>query len=80
MNEFFTFLGINNVNSDKRERLITNEVDANNEQIEFSAKIMLDSRKKACEKINKMFNLNIDVELNKELVENNINEEGESNE
>lgn len=90
-NEFFTFLGINNVNTDKRERLVTNEVDANNEQIELSASIMLNSRKRACKLINKMFpDLNIDVELRNVNLENRYennsnsyiidNKEGEDNE
>ena len=62
-NEFYTFIGVNNVNADKKERLITNEADANNEQIEFNANTMLATRKTACKKINEMFGLNIDVEL-----------------
>lgn len=33
INEFLTAIGINNANTDKRERLITNEVDANNAEL-----------------------------------------------
>ena len=62
-NEALTFLGINNANTDKRERLITDEVEANNEHIELSAHCMLKSRQKAVEQINKMFNTNIKVSL-----------------
>ena len=54
-NEAMTFLGIQNANMDKKERLITNEVDANNEQIAFSGATMLKARQQACEEINKMF-------------------------
>lgn len=60
-NEALSFLGINNANTDKRERLITNEVEANNEELEMAREKMLNSRKQACEDINKMFGLHIDV-------------------
>lgn len=60
-NECMTFLGINNANMDKRERLVTNEVEANNQQIQASEDVMLKSRERACELINNMFGTNIRV-------------------
>ncbi len=62
LNECLTFLGINNANTDKRERLVTNEVEANNEMIQINSDVMLETRKQACKEINKMFGLNISVE------------------
>lgn len=61
MNEALTFLGINNANSDKKERLIVSEVESNNEQILSARNAMLNARKEACKQINKMFGLNMDV-------------------
>lgn len=67
-NECMTFLGINNANQDKRERLVADEVSANDSQIEASANVMLKSREQACKLINDMFGLNISVELRTDLI------------
>lgn len=54
-NEAMTFLGIDNANTDKKERLVENEVTANNGQVEASRYIMLNARRQACKQINEMF-------------------------
>lgn len=60
-NECMTFLGINNANTDKRERLIDGEVQANNQLIQANSDVMLKAREYACKLINEMFKLNIKV-------------------
>lgn len=63
MNEALTYFGINNANTDKRERLITDEANANNQLIDSCCQMFMESRQRACEEINKKFGLNISVEL-----------------
>lgn len=61
INEVLTYLGINNNNSDKKERLVVDEVNANNEFVNINLDLMYDIRKTASDEINKMFDLNIKV-------------------
>lgn len=63
LNEALTYMGINNANTDKRERLITSEADANNQLIDSCAQMFLESRQRACEEINAKFGLTMSVEL-----------------
>lgn len=53
--EALSFLGINNVMTEKKERLLTGEVDANNQMIDLSAQTMLLTRELAAEKFNKLW-------------------------
>ena len=68
-NEAMTFLGIENSNTDKKERMITDEVNSNDGQIEASRFNMLDARLEACDKINKMFGLNISCKFRNDNVQ-----------
>lgn len=65
-NEFLSFLGISNL-SEKRERLISNEVDSNNELINMNLQSYLIPRKKACEEFNQKFGMNINVKVRSDL-------------
>lgn len=65
-NEAMSFLGIQNANTDKKERLITDEVTANNQLVMLSANIMLAARERACNEINEKFGTDISVELRSE--------------
>ena len=60
-NELLSFLGINNNNVEKRERLLVDEVNANNEFILVNLEHMYEERKKACDLINAKFGTNIEV-------------------
>ena len=57
--EMLTFLGINNANTDKKERLITDEVNSNNELINYYLNCFYKPRKNACDELNKKYGLNI---------------------
>lgn len=62
-NEALTFFGINNVNGEKRERLISDEANANNEIISINAQSMLLTRLDACKQINEKYDLNVNVKM-----------------
>lgn len=60
-NEALTYLGISNINIQKRERLITDEVTRNQGGTIASRYSRLNSRREAARKINAMFGTNIQV-------------------
>lgn len=60
-NEALTFCGIENSNQDKKERLVADEVGSNYGNIEAQRNVMLNARRQAADKINRMFGTNIEV-------------------
>ena len=54
-NEALTFLGINNIMVDKKERLITDEANSNNELINLNLQSCLAPRQEACRQFNEKF-------------------------
>lgn len=60
-NEALTYLGISNINVQKKERLITDEVTRNQGGTIASRYSRLESRRRGVKKINKMFGTNIEV-------------------
>lgn len=61
-NEALTYLGISNINVQKKERLITDEVSRNQGGVIASRYSRLNARQQACDMINKMFGLDIECE------------------
>lgn len=55
MNEFLTSIGINNANTDKKERLITDEVNANDEELDVYTELWKNNLEKANKRVKKMF-------------------------
>lgn len=62
-NEALTFIGIGNSSQDKRERLVSKEMDIVGMQNDAFSNIRLKARMQACDEINRMFGTNISVEL-----------------
>ena len=60
--KFCTDLGIPNSNTDKKERLITAEVEANDEEVKLWADLALENLKESCERVRNMFDIDISVE------------------
>ena len=60
-NEFLTYIGISNISTQKKERMVTDEVTRNLGGTIASRFSRLNSRREAVEKINAMFGTNIEV-------------------
>ena len=62
-NQFCTEIGVPNANTTKRERMITDEVNANNTETYSRAAMWLEQLQEDCERVNAMFpgiNINVD--------------------
>lgn len=60
--KFMTDLGIPNSNTDKKERLITAEVESNDIEVKLWADMALESLKESCKKASKMFGIELSVD------------------
>lgn len=60
-NEAMTIFGVENANAEKKERLVTDEVLSNLGGVQAQRYVMLNSRRQAAKKINKMFGTDIEV-------------------
>lgn len=68
-NDFDTRIGINNTNVEKRERMLTDEVNSNNGDVMSEAWERLERLKKSCDSINAQFGADLmSVDFNKKVV------------
>ena len=77
-NEYMGFMGINNANQDKRERLVSEEVNANNSQIGIFRSDPFEARRMACKQINDKYGLSVSVDWNEESIVDVDQDIGES--
>lgn len=73
LRDFYNIMGINKA-AEKRERMITEEAEANNKMLNFNLKDMLDSRIKMCEEIGRVFGITCSVESHIDMDNNGIAE------
>lgn len=81
-NEALTYLGISNINTTKKERMITDEVTRNQGGVVASRYSRLESRREACRQINNMFGLDIWCDYREDFqdIQEQINENEEEEE
>lgn len=60
--QFCTLVGIPNANTEKRERLIVDEANANNVETTCLSDLWLENMQKCCEEVNTMFGVSMKVE------------------
>ena len=73
--QYLHALGIESNENNKKSRMIVDELKDNNYECLHNLHILLDSRKKAVEKINRLFNLDISVDIKSHLKEKEEKEE-----
>lgn len=65
---FNTEIGIPNANHDKKERLLVDEVNANNFETKSKAQIWLETLKRGCKTAGDLFGISLDVDWRKDLI------------
>ena len=65
-NEALTFLGVNNIMLEKKERLVTDEANSNNELINLNLQSFLAPRQEACRQFNEKYIVDGDAIFNKD--------------
>lgn len=74
--ELLTFLGINNT-LEKKERLLQDETNSNNQFIKMSSDIGFKQRQLACQQMNEMFGLNVSVVETQDEFQKEVTDDGE---
>lgn len=69
LNNFFQRIGINQIPNAKKERMLVDEVNANNQATQLAGDVFLNNRQEACESINEKMGLNLSVERNVDFID-----------
>ena len=67
-NEALTFFGIENANTEKRERLVSDETTSKLGGVQAQRYVMLNAREQAADKVNRMFGTNISVKFRQDIL------------
>lgn len=62
-NECMGYLGINNANQDKKERLVAAEVGANDDQVQAARNVALNARQTAAQQISDLYGITVTVDF-----------------
>lgn len=73
MGDFLTQIGINNITSDKKERLVADEASANNEQVSYGMDVYLKARQFGLDMLNTAIGTNIKATANDDSVNELLN-------
>lgn len=68
-NECMTYLGINNANTDKKQVVLSPEINANNELVNYYLNCFYSTRERAIDEVNEKFGLDIKLKINKNMEE-----------
>ena len=74
--ELLTFLGINNT-LEKKERLLVDETNSNNQYIKMASDLGFKQRQIACQQMNEMFGLNVSVVETQDEFQKEVMDDGE---
>lgn len=73
----YTVMGIDNSGYEKKERLVVDEVNANNMVIDMSDEVNLKEMKLGLQRVNARFGTNIDVEITRQMIKDDMDVEPE---
>lgn len=66
MNDFDSMIGISNANTQKRERMLVDEINANNQETKTLCELWLENLQTGCEETRDLFGIEISVDWRKE--------------
>ena len=67
-----SYLGVKSIPVEKKERLLVDEIGANDEEKEYIRSARLEQRKIACEQMKKVFNIDVSVEYKEEPIDDRL--------